>query len=445
MMLNRVVALFCFMVCLSVCVATGFAHNAVPAHPGERAAESAIAMTGELAASTGVTVFLRDGREFTGRLIEELPHRITIEAVISGITVEMSFGANEVRSIERYEQEIVPPVRPDEGREQAEASSGEGGWVLVPAHGTIGVELTRNFFETCLTRAVNAGAEVIIFDLKSPGGYLYSLDEIYEALQSRSGDTRVVFYVNDACFSAAALLCITSDSFFVGPRASFGSAVVVQRDGRGGTDAVNAKYASAQASIWRTRAEQKGRPGILVNAMMLLETELWADKSKSPWKLHASRPGGAGSNAEIVVDGRSILSMTASEAVALGAADDVRNDIHHLISELGLNNPDREAISGANQARTVIRTQQRRVNDLDRRIDFINSVLDRIEEGIKDESITVDQFRRDLIRVRAGLDRIQREMQQTDYIRFQCLLRGMNEESIAGWKVAIDNALRQLR
>jgi len=161
----------------------------------------------------------------------------------------MSFGANEVRSIERYEQEVVPPVRPDEGGEPADASTGDGGWVLVPAHGTIGVELTRNFFETCMTRAANAGAEVIIFDLKSPGGYLYSLDEIYESLHAKPSDTKVVFYVNDACFSAAALLCITSDSFFVGPGASFGSAVVIQDDGNGGTDAVNAKYASAQASI----------------------------------------------------------------------------------------------------------------------------------------------------------------------------------------------------
>jgi hypothetical protein len=176
--------------------------------------------------------------------------------------------------------------------------------------------------------------------------------------------------------------------------------------------------------------------------MMLLETELWADKSQSPWKLYTSRPSGA--NSEIVVDDRSILSMTASEAVSLRAADDHRDDISHLISELGLRNPDREAINGANQARTVIRMQQRRINDLDNRIDFINSVLDRIDESIRDESITIDEFRRDLIRVRGGLDRIKREMDQTDYIRFQCLLRGMNEQTIADWKTAIDNALRQL-
>lgn len=444
-MLYRVLVSFCLLVCLGVSASTGFARGEVSSSVNERVDSSAPMLMADLVASTGVTVFLKDGREFTGRLIEELPHRITIEAVISGITVEMSFGANEVRSIERYKQEDVPPVRSDDDSEETDSSSGEGGWVVVPAHGTIGVELTRNFFETCLARATGAGAEVVIFDLKSPGGYLYSLDEIFEALHDKPSNTKVVFYVNDACFSAAALLCITSDSFFVGPGASFGSAVVIQDDGQGGTDAVNAKYASAQASIWRTRTEKKGRPGILVNAMMLLETELWADKSHSPWKLYASRPSGASGSSEIVVDSRSILSMTASEAVSLGAADDIRDDIQHLIRELGLKNPDREAISGASQARTVIRMQQRRVSDLDNRIDFINSVLDRIDESIKDESITVDQFRRDLIRVRGGLDRIKREMDQTDYIRFQCLLRGMNEETIANWKTAIDNALRQLR
>ncbi len=399
-----------------------------------------------LEVSSGVTVFLRDGREFTGRLIEELPHKITIEAVISGIKVEMSFGADEVRSIERYEDEDMPPARPSDSRDRRDArsDSGEGGWVLVPAHGTIGVELTRNFFETCRDRAVSAGAEVVIFELRSPGGYLYSLDEIYEALHSGKDDIRVVFYVDDACFSAAALLCITSDSFYVGPNASFGSAVVVRDNGSGGTDAVNAKYAAAQASIWRSRTERKGRPGILVNAMMLLETELWADKAMSPWRLHASRPSGE-SSAELVVDNRSILSMTASEAVMLGAADDSRDNTEQLIRGLGLKNPDREAISGQDQARTIIRTQQRRIADLDSRIDFINSVLDRIDERVEDRTLTADEFRRDLIRVRSGLDRIQREMRQTDYIRFQCLLRGVDDEFIAEWKTAIDNALRQLR
>jgi len=438
-MLSRFIPALCLSVLVLAFPSRGDARADAPLPAAEQVEAFAV--------SSGVTVFLRDGREFSGRLIEELPHKITIEAVISGIKVEMSFGADEVRSIERYQKDELPPARPSDRRDSnaGDSDSGEGGWVLVPAHGTIGVELTRNFFETCRERAASAGAQVVIFDLKSPGGYLYSLDEIYEALHGSEDDIRVVFYVNDACFSAAALLCITSDSFYVGPNASFGSAVVVRDNGSGGMDAVNAKYAAAQASIWRARTEQKGRPGILVNAMMLLETELWANKAMSPWKLFASRPGSGGSETELVVDNRSILSMTASEAVSLGAADDARDDIQHLIRELGLKNPDREAMSGENQARTVIRAQQRRITDLDERIDFINGVLDRIDEGIEDRSITVEQFRRDLIRVRGGLDRIKREMDQTDYIRFQCLLRGVDDAFIAEWKTAIDSALRQLR
>ena len=390
---------------------------------------------------SGVTVFLRDGREFTGRLLEETPHKITIETTISGITVEMTFGANEVRSIERYEDTPDRPRRPE--REVAEEP--EGGWVLVPAHGTIGVELTKNFFETCVERASNAGAEVIIFDLESPGGYLYSLDEIYEGLQDAGEDIRVVFWVDGGCFSAAALLCITSDAFYVGPNASFGSAVVIRDNGDGGVDAVNAKFASARAAVWRTRAERRGRPGLLVNAMMLLETEVWADKSRTPWKLFASRPGGEGGTAELVVDDRAILSMTGDEAVALGAADDLRDDFEHLLSELGLENPEREALSGESQARTIIRSQQRRITALDGRLDFIDEVIDRINEGVEDETITIDSFRRDLIRVRSTLDRVRREMQQTDFVRFHCLLRGVTYEVIDEYKADIDQALRDIR
>jgi uncharacterized coiled-coil protein SlyX len=398
-----------------------------------------------LMASDFATVHLRDGREFTGRVLEETPNKITLEVTISGITVEMTFGANEVRTIERLEAREAP-ARPEREREaRPEASGGEGGWVVFPAHGTIGVELTKNFFESCISRAVNVGAEVAVFDLKSPGGYLYSLDEIYNALQAQSGNIDIVFYVDGGCFSAAALLCITSDAFFVGPNASFGSAVIIQDDGSGGADAVNAKYASAQAAIWRTRAERRERPGLLVNAMMLLEAELWADKSTSPWTLYASQPGVDAGSAELVDNDKSILSMTASEAVALGAADDSRSSIEELLSRLDLRNPEREATSGSAHARNVIRNQQRRINDLEQRVNFIDSVIDRINDGIEDESITIDSFRRDLIRVRSSLDRIRREMEQTDYVRFYCLLNGVTEESIAEYKQLIDETLRQLR
>lgn len=438
-MVFRLLSVLCLVV---MCATGGFVRAGVAC---DAAHEDLV--SGQWGMAGGVTVYLRDGREFTGRLIEELPHRITIEVVISGIKVDMTFGADEVRSMERYDEELPParpahtPVRP----ERSDVSPGEGGWVVVPAHGTIGVELTRNFFETSMSKAVNSGAEVIIFDLRSPGGYLYSLEEIYEALQAQRDRIKVVFFVDDACFSAAALLCITSDSFFVGPGASFGSAVVIQGNHGGGVDAVNAKYASAQAAIWRARAERRGRPGILVNAMMLVETEVWADKATTPWKLFASRPVSVGDAAELVVGDRAILSMTATEAVGLGAADARREDVRELVRELKLRNPDREAFNGASHATTVIRNQQRRMHDLESRLNFIDSVLVRIRDGIKDETITIEQFRRDLIRVRSGLDRIRREMEQTDYIRFQCLLRGVSYEVIDEWKKVIDDALRETR
>lgn len=433
--------LFRNLFCAAVCAI--FSSGAIAAAPAEVSSAHEVESDSLVASLAGVTVFLRDGREFTGRLLEETPHKITIETTISGITVEMTFGANEVRSIERYEDVPDRPRQPEREKEAAEEA--EGGWVRVPAHGTIGVELTKNFFESCVQRASNAGAEVVIFELKSPGGYLYSLDEIYDGLQEAGDDIRVIFYVNDECFSAAALLCITSDAFYVGPNASFGSAVVIQDNDSGGVDAVNAKYAAAQASIWRTRAERRGRPGILVNAMMLLETEVWADKTQSPWKLFASRPGGDGGSAELVVGDRAILSMTANEAVSLGAADDARDDFEHLLSELGLENPEREAVSGESHARTIIRTQQRRINDLESRITFIDEVIARINEGLEDESITVDSFRRDLIRVRSTLDRVRREMEQTDFVRFHCLLHGLTYEVIDEYKQSIDEALRMLR
>lgn len=65
-MLHRVVVSVCLLVCLGVSAATGLARSAEPMNPSAQSAVSTPAMAAERIASTGVTVFLKDGREFTG-------------------------------------------------------------------------------------------------------------------------------------------------------------------------------------------------------------------------------------------------------------------------------------------------------------------------------------------------------------------------------------------
>ena len=102
--------LFRSLLCAVICAFLVPAPFAVA--QSQQASIEASADQATVSALNGVTVFLRDGREFTGRLIEETPHKITIETTISGITVEMTFGANEVQSIERYEDTPERPRQP---------------------------------------------------------------------------------------------------------------------------------------------------------------------------------------------------------------------------------------------------------------------------------------------------------------------------------------------
>ncbi len=388
-----------------------------------------------------VTVVLEDGREFYGEVVAEAPDRITIRHRVGSIDAELSFTVVEIAEIRVDRTLEESALDPADAPEQATPAVEEtGGWVLVPARGSIGVELTRNLFVTAVEKAQQAGAEVIVFHLTSPGGYLSSLDAIHRGLEPLAREIDVVFYVDDECFSAAAMLCMASEHFYVGPGAAFGAAVAYV-PGQNGPSAVDAKFESANAAIWRTRAEAVGRPGLLMDAMIRMETEVWADTASTPWTLSPTRPAGGEA---IELDGpSSVLSLTYENATPSGAADGDAASVTALLAMLGVG--EREALDGAELASNVIRHQARRIREIDQRIDFIDEVVGRIAEGAEDAEVDARELLGELRRVQRGLRVIERMRRELDYVRAHCDRRGVTAEQIEEFGDLVDDAVRRLR
>lgn len=384
-----------------------------------------------------VTITLRDGREVTGEVVEESAKAITVEIRFGTIKQKQTFDAYDVVEIERH-------ARPADAapKEQRTGPKAQGGYVVVPTTGVFGKEITANLFRTAIEDATKRGAEAIIFELESPGGYLFGLHQIYDVIQEHRDDIKIVFYVNGDCFSAAALVCLATDYFYVGPRTAFGAAVVIQANAEGGHDAVEQKFAAAEAAKWRQRVDEAKHPSILVDPLMLMEAELWADTSTTPWTLYKSEPKDLGPEAKVVrIDSnQTVLGATQEELVKYGAVNGTAETFREVLRQLDLENPGHEAADGKKVADTVKRVQDGNLRDIDRQVQNIQATV----AAIKD-SKNVSQYRTKLRGIKGSLDRIRKMMDELDYVEFHCRVeRGITDELLNEWNTAVTAALKSV-
>ena len=257
--------------------------------------------------------------------------------------------------------------------------------MIVPMSGEIGEEITLEAFTEVFEDAIKAGVEAVIVDLTSPGGFVTTLDGIHEYLYGSSiapaSKTRVVFYVDGDCFSAAALLALCAEELWVANGATIGAAVPLSFNANGVVE-VEAKFASAFASSWRANVDRAGRDGLLADAMIRTETEVWADTSVTPWALHPNDNGQMESPR--LLDGKAtILTLTGADAVAMGIASHAES-IRDVIRGLKLENPEREAFRGLEVVKRVRRQQSRAMVDFERRVKAIDETFDELVRELPD-------------------------------------------------------------
>ena len=125
-----------------------------------------------------------------------------------------------------------------------------------------GALLERKFRE-----AVDSGAEVIILDIHSPGGWTAVTFDLMDMVLDAAGVETVAFIEKDA-ISGAALLSLACDRIIMLPNARIGDAGEIVMGADGAFRYTEAKSRSVLAQKVRDTARQTGRPIALAEKMV---------------------------------------------------------------------------------------------------------------------------------------------------------------------------------
>ena len=150
-----------------------------------------------------------------------------------------------------------------------EALSGEESTVVKLIEVTDTIDpILEAFIERQVLRAKKDGAQMIIFKINSPGGYLMSGTNLANMIADlQDEDIRTVAWVPERAISSAAILAMGCDDIFMGPSAQIGDAGVIIQGFDGAFDRVPEKLLSPLRQTLISLAKRKNRPSALLEAM----------------------------------------------------------------------------------------------------------------------------------------------------------------------------------
>jgi len=115
-------------------------------------------------------------------------------------------------------------------------------------------------------------ADVVVLDMKTPGGAIDTTFEVMEALGKFSGKT--ITYVNTEAMSAGAFIAATTEEIWFAPDGVIGAAAPVQAGGQDVEATMKLKVVSYLKARMRATSEGKGYRGDVVSAMIDADKEL---------------------------------------------------------------------------------------------------------------------------------------------------------------------------
>ena len=144
--------------------------------------------------------------------------------------------------------------------------------VLIRIDGVID-ELLEAFLERQIDRAVGSGADLIVFEITSPGGLLYVSEQLATKiadLDKREGDraVRTVAYVPRQAFSGGTMVALGCDEIYAGPDARIGDAAPIEMRPGEAFERAPEKILSPTVAFFTKLAKRKGRPPAVIRGMI---------------------------------------------------------------------------------------------------------------------------------------------------------------------------------
>ena len=225
---------------------------------------------------------------------------------------------------------------------------------VIPIQG----EITPTMFENVkrkITRSKGKGAQIIIFDIDSPGGRSDAMSSIVRLILDDLRGIYTVAYVNPQAFSAAAVISLACNEIVLSPSTAMGAAMPVML-GPGKIVEIpekeRGKFESAARTQIRSSSEQNGWNSALCEAMITITTEIWLVRNKQigelrivdarDWRARvrgappATQPAAAPVQdtpwqfLATICGPMELVSVTASEAVRLGFAEHIFESVEQL-------------------------------------------------------------------------------------------------------------------
>ena len=166
-------------------------------------------------------------------------------------------------------EELIPKL---EGIELPEEEPLEV--VVIPIRSAIG-NPSLFILRRSVKEAMEAGVDVIVLDMDTPGGRLDSTLEMLEILNEFPGTT--VTYINDEAISAGAIISSVTDYIYFSPLGIMGAAAAVASTGQEIPETAQAKIKSYLDARIESYGQDKQLRNKVIKAMMDLEFEFVED------------------------------------------------------------------------------------------------------------------------------------------------------------------------
>jgi membrane-bound serine protease (ClpP class) len=161
---------------------------------------------------------------------------------------------------------ILAVFQPSAGAQVINRGNAKRTAVVIPLHEDIN-PLSGALLERKFQQAIDSGADVIVLDIHSPGGFTYVTFELMDMVLDAKQVETVAFIEKDA-ISGAALLSLACDRIIMLPDARIGDAGEIVMGADGKFRYTEAKSRSVLAQKVRDTAEARGRPLALAEKMV---------------------------------------------------------------------------------------------------------------------------------------------------------------------------------
>ncbi len=178
---------------------------------------------------------------------------------------------------------------------------------VIPIHKEVEKGL-HAFLKRALNDAEKGNADLIIFDINTPGGLVEAAGDIAQLLDEV--DAKTIAFVNNKALSAGAFISLHADQIYMVPNGQIGSAAVIDQAG----NAADKKAQSYWLSAMKSAAESNGRDPKYALAM--------ADESEEI--------------PELGIEKGELLTLGSKEALKIGYSEGTVSNLDNLYTTLDI-------------------------------------------------------------------------------------------------------------